>query len=65
MVRTWHFPCHGPRFNPWLGNENPTSLTEQPKKKKKKRTKNISSNKHMKPVNSVTGSFMSFKENIW
>ena len=20
VVRTQHFHCHGPRFNPWLGN---------------------------------------------
>ena len=25
VVRTRCFHCHGPRFSPWLGNEDPTS----------------------------------------
>ena len=24
VVRTWHFRCWGPRFEPWLGNLEPT-----------------------------------------
>ena len=37
MVRTLHFHCRGPRFDPWLGTKIlPTSqATGQPKKKKK------------------------------
>ena len=33
VVRTPHFPCGGPRFDPWLGNWDPTSHTAQPKKR--------------------------------
>ena len=31
--RTLRFHCQEPGFNPWLGNEDPTSLEGQPKKK--------------------------------
>ena len=31
--RTLRFHCQEPGFNPWLGNEDPTSLAGQPKKK--------------------------------
>lgn len=35
MVRTLGFHCQGPRFNHWSGNQDPTSQTVRPKKKKK------------------------------
>ena len=25
LIKTWPFHCQGPRFNPWLGNQDPTS----------------------------------------
>ena len=34
MVRTLRFHCQGPGFNPWSGNQDPTSQTVRPKKKK-------------------------------
>ena len=49
---------------PGQGTKIPQA-SQSSQKRKKKGLKNISSNKHMKPVNLVTGSFMSFKENIW
>ena len=35
VVRTLHFHCQGPGFNPWLSNKDPASSTVEPKKKKK------------------------------
>ena len=37
VVRAPSFHCRGPRFDPWLGNEDPTRLAARPKKKKKGR----------------------------
>ena len=34
VVRTLHFHCQGPGFNPWLRNKDPASSTVKPKKKK-------------------------------
>ena len=34
VIRTPHSHCWGPRFNPWLGNWDPTSHGAQPKKRK-------------------------------
>ena len=31
VVRTPHFLCSGPGFDPWSGNQDPTSHTTQPK----------------------------------
>ena len=31
VVRTLHFHCQGPRFNPWLENQDPASLTAKSK----------------------------------
>ena len=42
MVRTWHFHCCGPGFNPWLGNwgtEMPQATWHGQKKNKKKKTR--------------------------
>ena len=38
VVRTLRLHCWGPRFNPWWGNEDPTSRTVQQKKKKRGET---------------------------
>ena len=35
VVKTPHFPCRGCRFDPYLGNEDPTCHTARPKIKKK------------------------------
>ena len=35
VVRTLHFHCGGPGFDPWSGNKNPTSREAGQKKKKK------------------------------
>ena len=38
MVRTQHFHCRGPEFNPWSsGNYDPTSHVVQQKKRKEKK----------------------------
>ena len=36
MVRTWHFHCWGPGFNPWLGTIRSHKLHSTGKKKKKR-----------------------------
>ena len=33
VIRTACFHCRGNRFDPWLGNQDPTSRAAQPKKK--------------------------------
>ena len=33
VVRTQRFHCHGPRFNPWSGNEDPAKLHGTAKRK--------------------------------
>ena len=35
MVKTPHFQCRGQRFDPWLGNKDPTCHVVQLKKKLK------------------------------
>ena len=37
VVKTPHFHCRRHRFNPWLGNEDPTCCAMWPKKKKRRR----------------------------
>ena len=31
MVKTGHLHCHGPRYDPWSGNYDPTSRVARPK----------------------------------
>ena len=42
VVRTQHFHCRGPGFNPWSGNWDPASLAAWPKKKKRRNHPNCS-----------------------
>ena len=51
VVRTLCSHCRGPRFNPWLGNSDPTSCMVRPKRKKKKK-KLKQTKKHIEILNS-------------
>ena len=41
VVRTPHFHCQGPRFNPWWGKQDPASHKVQPKKENKTNQKTM------------------------